>query len=107
MVIELRKDIVPKTAENFRALCTGECGIGTLGRPLHYKGVHFHKVTRLYVAQSGDIVKNDGTSGESIYGPIFPDENFELSVRFTHLVIHPIAHTYRTKNNTCKMENSV
>ncbi|GBP15503.1 Peptidyl-prolyl cis-trans isomerase [Eumeta japonica] len=65
-------------AENFRALCTGEKGIGTLGKPLHYKGVRFHKVTRVYVAQSGDVVNNDGSSGESIYGPVFEDENFIL-----------------------------
>lgn len=80
IIIELRKDVVPKTAENFRALCTGEKGIGTLGKPLHYKGVRFHKVTRVYVAQSGDVVNNDGTCGESIYGPIFEDENFKLEV---------------------------
>lgn len=80
IIIELRKDVVPKTAENFRALCTGEKGIGQLGKPLHYKGVKFHKVTRVYVAQSGDVVNNDGTAGESIYGPIFDDENFELNV---------------------------
>lgn len=80
IIIELRKDVVPKTAENFRALCTGEKGIGTLGKPLHYKGVRFHKVTRVYVAQSGDVVNNDGTCGESIYGPLFEDENFKLEV---------------------------
>ncbi|EDW92986.1 peptidyl-prolyl cis-trans isomerase D isoform X1 [Drosophila yakuba] len=79
MIIELRKDVVPKTAENFRALCTGECGIGTLGKPLHYKGTRFHKIKRVFVVQSGDVVNNDGTSGESIYGPVFDDENFELA----------------------------
>ncbi|XP_016965347.1 peptidyl-prolyl cis-trans isomerase D [Drosophila biarmipes] len=79
MIIELRKDVVPKTAENFRALCTGECGIGTMGKPLHYKGTRFHKVKRVFAVQSGDVVNNDGTSGESIYGPVFEDENFELT----------------------------
>ncbi|KAL9905339.1 cyclophilin 40 isoform 2-T2 [Glossina fuscipes fuscipes] len=78
MVIELRKDVVPKTAENFRCLCTGENGIGTMGRPLHYKGVCFHKIMRVYVVGSGDIINNDGSGGESIYGPLFDDENFEL-----------------------------
>ncbi|XP_013117583.1 peptidyl-prolyl cis-trans isomerase D [Stomoxys calcitrans] len=78
MIIELRKDVVPKTAENFRALCTGEKGIGKLGKPLHYKGIRFHKVTRVYVAQSGDVVNNDGSGGESIYGTVFEDENFKL-----------------------------
>lgn len=81
VVIELRKDAVPKTAENFRCLCTGEKGIGELnGEPLHYKGTKFHKVQRLFMVQGGDIVKNDGTSGESIYGPFFDDENFTLPV---------------------------
>ncbi|XP_011180551.2 peptidyl-prolyl cis-trans isomerase D [Zeugodacus cucurbitae] len=79
MVIELRKDVVPKSAENFRALCTGERGNGKLGKQLHYKGIRFHKVTRLYVAQGGDVVNNDGTSGESIYGPVFEDEGFTLT----------------------------
>ncbi|XP_067645058.1 peptidyl-prolyl cis-trans isomerase D isoform X2 [Eurosta solidaginis] len=78
MIIELRKDVVPKSAENFRALCTGEKGTGKMGKPLHYKGIRFHKVTRVYVAQSGDVVNNDGSSGESIYGPVFEDENFNL-----------------------------
>lgn len=80
MIIELRKDVVPKTAENFRCLCTGEKGVGTLGQPLHFKGAKFHKVQRLFMAQVGDVVKNDGTSGESIYGPVFDDENFTLKV---------------------------
>ncbi|XP_055373332.1 peptidyl-prolyl cis-trans isomerase D [Condylostylus longicornis] len=78
MIIELRKDVVPISAENFRALCTGEKGIGQLGKPLHYKGTKFHRVQRVFMAQGGDIVKNDGSCGESIYGPIFNDENFFL-----------------------------
>lgn len=80
MIIELRKDVVPRTAENFRALCTGERGIGKLGKPLHYKGTHFHTIKRVFAVQGGDVVKDNGSSGESIYGPLFEDENFELSV---------------------------
>lgn len=80
VIIELRKDVVPKTVENFRCLCTGEKGIGENGKPLHYKGIKFHKVQRLFMVQGGDIVKNDGSSGESIYGPLFDDENLELPV---------------------------
>ncbi|EDW18463.2 peptidyl-prolyl cis-trans isomerase D [Drosophila mojavensis] len=79
MIIELRKDVVPKTAENFRALCTGERGIGQLGERLHYKGTRFHTIKRVFAVQGGDVVNNDGTSGESIYGPLFEDENFELT----------------------------
>lgn len=80
MIIELRKDVVPKTAENFRCLCTGEKGIGTFGQPLHYKGIKFHKVQRIFMAQGGDVVRNSGTLGESIYGAVFEDENFTLKV---------------------------
>lgn len=80
MIIELRKDVVPKTAENFRCLCTGERGIGTMGKPLHFRGIKFHKVQKCFMVQGGDIVKNTGASGESIYGATFEDENFILSV---------------------------
>eukprot|EP00462_Mataza_sp_D1_P021978 CAMPEP_0175146856 /NCGR_PEP_ID=MMETSP0087-20121206/15630_1 /TAXON_ID=136419 /ORGANISM="Unknown Unknown, Strain D1" /LENGTH=514 /DNA_ID=CAMNT_0016431903 /DNA_START=67 /DNA_END=1611 /DNA_ORIENTATION=- len=76
IVIELFKDIVPKTVENFRALCTGERGLGTLGKKLHFKGHCFHRVTPGMCIQGGDVVNDDGTSGESIYGPKFEDENF-------------------------------
>ncbi|XP_012288148.1 peptidyl-prolyl cis-trans isomerase D [Orussus abietinus] len=78
VVIELFKNTVPRTAENFRALCTGEKGIGTYGKKLHYKGCTFHKVIPQFMIQSGDIVNFDGTLGESIYGPHFDDENFEI-----------------------------
>lgn len=81
MIIELRADVVPRTAENFRALCTGEAGLSqTSNTPLHFKNIRFHKVQRLFMAQGGDIVRNRGTSGESIYGPTFDDENFILEV---------------------------
>ncbi|XP_011208931.2 peptidyl-prolyl cis-trans isomerase D [Bactrocera dorsalis] len=78
MIFELRKDIVPMAAENFRALCTGEKGVGKLGKPLHYKGTLMHKIIRTFGCQGGDVVRNNGTCGESIYGPIFETENFTL-----------------------------
>jgi len=79
IIFELFTDLTPKTAENFRGLCTGEygnVGMGTRTKQLHYLNSTFHRIVEGFALQGGDITNGDGTGGASIYGPNFADENF-------------------------------
>eukprot|EP00929_Paragymnodinium_shiwhaense_P021411 TRINITY_DN13970_c0_g1_i1.p1 TRINITY_DN13970_c0_g1~~TRINITY_DN13970_c0_g1_i1.p1 ORF type:complete len:354 (-),score=83.45 TRINITY_DN13970_c0_g1_i1:306-1367(-) len=78
IVADLYVDAVPRTAENFRSLCTGERGVGKRGKALHYKGCPFHRIIPNFMVQGGDITHFDGSGGESIFGQTFPDENLNL-----------------------------
>lgn len=75
-MMELFADVVPKTAENFRQLCTGE--FRSNGVPIGYKNCSFHRIMKDFMVQGGDFVKGDGTGSLSIFGEKFPDENFDL-----------------------------
>jgi len=79
ITIGLFGKIVPKTSENFRALCACDKGNGKIsGKPLCYEGTTFHRIIPNFLIQGGDITEVNGVGGESIYGGYFDDESFEV-----------------------------
>ncbi|GAA5884021.1 hypothetical protein JCM6882_002105 [Rhodosporidiobolus microsporus] len=80
VMFELFADTVPKTAENFRALCTGAKGVNEMGIPLWYKGSPMHRIIANFMVQGGDFTLRNGKGGESIYGGTFDDENLKRDI---------------------------
>lgn len=87
VIFELFSDYVPKTAENFRALCTGSAGVNTTGQPLWYKGSPLHRIIAGFMVQGGDFTTRNGKGGESIYGGTFDDENLSREIDAEGLLV--------------------
>lgn len=100
IVIEL-EEATRKTSENFRCLVTGEKGTGKGSKkPLHYKGVCLHRIVKGFVAQGGDVVKNDGSAGESIYGMKFNDEKPGLKMKHDVMGVISMANSGKNSNSS-------
>ena len=101
--IELWADVVPRTAENFRCLCTGEKGASQAfgGPPLCFKGSPIHRIVPGQILQGGDITRGDGRGGESIFGSKFADESFEGKAgRHTAKGLLSMANSGRNSNSS-------
>jgi len=81
LTFELWPDVAPLAVQNFMCLCTGNKGIGSSGRPMHYKGSKVHRLLKDFILQGGDFVMGNGTGGESVYGKPFKDDKGGLKVK--------------------------
>jgi len=98
IVFQLYNDVVPRTTENFRALCTGERGNTSSGVPMCYRNTIFHRVIPQFMLQGGDFTNHNGTGGVSIYGNKFEDENF--TVRHTKPGLLSMANAGKNTNGS-------
>ena len=100
LVIELDAKAAPKAAENLRCLCTGEKGKGKSGKALHLKGTPFHRIKKGFMVQGGDLVKGDGSGGDSIYGPKFNDDKAALKLKHAARGVVGMANSGKNSNNS-------
>ncbi|GBF90618.1 hypothetical protein Rsub_03190 [Raphidocelis subcapitata] len=101
VVCELFEKDAPKTTENFRCLCTGEKGLGKASKkPLHLKGTRFHRVVAGFCCQGGDVVRGDGSGGDSIYGGKFNDEKGGLLKKHDAAGVLSMANSGKNSNTS-------
>ena len=100
LTVTLWDDVAPKAAANFRSLCTGAKGKGKAGKPLHYKGCPIHRVVAGFVAQGGDIVRGDGSAGDSIYGGKFNDDKPGLKQKHNRRGLLSMANSGKNTNTS-------
>ncbi|KAJ9515569.1 hypothetical protein QJQ45_021668 [Haematococcus lacustris] len=101
LVIQLMEAECPRTCANFKALATGEKGVGKASKkPLHYKGNRIHRIVKSFCAQGGDIVRGDGSGGDSIYGGVFNDEKKGLGMKHDRLGVVAMANSGKNSNTS-------
>lgn len=100
ITFELDAKAAPKAAENFRCLCTGEKGKGKSGKTLHLKNTPFHRIKKGFMVQGGDLVKGDGSGGDSIYGPKFNDDKAALKLKHDGRGVLGMANSGKNSNNS-------
>lgn len=98
--IALWDDVAPKASDNFRQLCIGSKGKGKAGKPLHYKGCPLHRVVAGFVAQGGDIVRGDGSGGDSIFGGKFNDDKPGLQKKHDKRGLVSMANSGKNSNTS-------